>query len=274
MYRLPTSKQKHALVFSAIGLFLLLVVLLLALAMYFASSFGWFAQSTQADAQDLGSHLTEDTGAEIREFHVYKRDGLTHGAAEVSNSIPGDPLYYQQVSLTEYDTVFTDRNVDTPMIFKVIIDHVNTNFAGLTVTVTCPENTTNYLDEDNNLGNFLSNICAIRCGYGTAELNAETDPDEIYSGAVALLENSQPGSFASVNAQYQNTGKVNELTFTLGQYTAQNDTITVYLELSYNAELVDAYITQNGIEITSQSTAGNDIQDFVNDLSEFKFTYQ
>lgn len=245
--------------------FMLVLALLLSVVQ---STFAWVSLAKQVGLNGPSFSSEVIRGASIFSYEIYKRDGQTQGAQIVSSS--SNP---QAVSMTEYDTVFTDRNVDTPVILRVVLDPLPDNTTDIVVSVKC--STTTWKDSNGLLAPYLSNIGKFRCGYDkTGALDNEDNPDTVYMGARTLLENVTPISFAYVSGT-TNTKKDTDitLTFPVTNMVELNGKLTVYIEISYNSALVESYLDQHGINVDSPDSSLDDRIMFDNDVEPFFFSF-
>ena len=247
------------------------MVLLVAVSLVFAFiSFAWFSNN-----KDVGSTgwAIKSGGENIifsKTAKLLKRDTL-HGAMDVTDQA--------QLTLTEFDTVFEDRNVNTPMIIRTVISNLPVEEGEylpfmMSISTLHPVSDGDWLVERGGrmvLADFLSNIVEVRCAAGTPELDAKTDDNDIYAGAVELLAGTSEQTF--VTGLGGNYTKVNSLDFLIENYESTvfmedgRPCVVVYLEVNYNNALVFDYVEQHNI-ITEQ-THENDIISFDSDIQSF-----
>lgn len=258
---------------------LVVAALLLTMCVY---SYAWFSTNRTVSAGGMNISVQGYSGVTVDSFQVYKRDGSLDAARKVSDNL--NPV---SVEMTEYDTVFTDRNVNTPVIVRVLLTGVDGTQA-VRVTLDCPSD--HWKTENDILSNYMSNLIRVNCSLLPAldAYNPDTQPDDIYTGAISALS-SGAQRYASVTrtvtqgvVSYSNDAKITQISFTIGTdaiASALADTylntgeLAVYFELDYAAELVDAYITQHGIDVTSTGSVVNDMIDFTYDVGSFTFEY-
>lgn len=280
--------MKKKLILNVLPLLLLFLVFSSATAVW-----AWKSINYDLTQEKFKMEIAGSNGVSIHEYHIYKWSGATEKGEEVSNNLVGDPLYDVAVSLTEYDTIFTDRNVDTPLIVKVIIREVPDSSRKIRITATCPA--ANYESSEHTLKPYFSNICSIKFVLGDEEMNALTDPDDIFQTATAANnENNISYSYVTVTddeaTTVAGTPKVNTLTMDVEDYSTNIQTLTfiedgeevevedclvIYMQILYNPSLVDAYNLQNQLDVTQVdvSEIGMDLLDFPFDLSEMSFSY-
>ena len=244
------------------------------------ATYAWFAMNRRVDSEDMAMRIDGNTYASVNDYRIYKRIGSEDGkAVEVSSLSMQGP-----VEMTEYDTVFTDRNVDTPIIIKTTIevpvedeDGNPLNVTKVIMKATCPDGdwtTTN--TAAGTLKSNLSNIIRIRAIVGTSALNSLTDSTQIYYQSRAVLDTTAGQSFALSQhngAKYENVSKNTELAISMTGFASGQNLLTVYIELSYNEDQVASYIAQNGI-VVSADNGLQDIVEFPYDLLPFTFEYE
>ncbi|GEM_PF-5283916 len=240
-----------------------------------SGTYAWLKQNAAVSSSGLPYLLDDSRGISIQNVEIYKRDGK-EGARLVTEA--------DRIDMTEYDTIFTDRNVDTPIIYRIILDPVP---AGRDIkwTVQCLEVSRSWTDTgtaEGKMKQYYSNISAIKIGTGTAELNALTEPEAVYTGAIAHLAEdgvAASRSFATdrrtgdARNRYEHVSKVDELsdTVTVKSSDIHEGKLVLYMQLSYNPELVAS--AMEDYETGGSGTTLDEAVNYQNDMSAVRFEY-
>lgn len=238
-------------------------------------TYSWFAFNDTVQTTGMTISVKGADDIFIEEFHIYKRDQENNAIEEVSNNITDDPLYNKPISLNPYDTIIKERNVGTHIVISILVKNIQ---LGKSINISAFNN--NAISTENKyepLGNYLSNISGFRCRCGKSSDTIET--------AFSSFTNEEMNSFVSVSEiddgehEWENS-KLSTLTMTLSNYDdkvfyeegSTSPQLRVYIELSYNEELVTAYLNQNGSSTDFGSVLENEVH-FTNDLLPFLFEY-
>ncbi|MBO7079221.1 MAG: hypothetical protein J6W64_05375 [Bacilli bacterium] len=238
-------------------------------------TYSWFATNTKTDSSGMQIGVKGGEDIFIEECHIYKRNQENNAIEEVSNNVLDDPLYNKPISLNPYDTIIKERNVGTHIVISILVKNIQ---LGKTINITAFSN--NPISEEDKyepLSNYLSNICGFRCRCG--------EEDDTIEAAFGSFTNEEIQDFVSVDSAsdgthlWQNT-KASTLTMTLADYDDKaflvegdtNKRLRVYIEISYDEELVSAYLEQSGSSTDFGSVFTSEIH-FINDLLPFLFEY-
>jgi len=227
-------------------------------------TFSWMSQSTAGDVDQIDGTIESVKDLYISEYKVYRySDDEKAGILDESTNI----------TLSAYDTVFTDRNENNPLIIKIIMEGVTiTNGASFSITIDSTESL--YVDDtvaSPVINAALSNIIKINCAM-ISSLDTETDANTIYTTSKNFFADTtntyQSGQFVTINNS--TLSKTTSITLSFSGYTASNN-IVLYLELNYDDDLVNQFLqnTTGGTQITA-SAIGQEI-DFASDLSTLVF---
>lgn len=213
----------------------------------------------------------------IESYQIYKIDADNGSINKVSSN--EDP---QPIVMNEFDYVLTEKNYTTPIIIRIVVGHVVETKNGITIDMS----TENNLGETTPITNYASNICSIRAKYGNIYNNGVAiydDEFEEMEDVFSEFENDSSivyNSFLEVerNENEFANHKVLEKTITLGSFSnyvyEENDTkkIVFYLELTYNADLINEYNEQNAGALDSFEDLENNVP-FTYDLNSFILGY-
>jgi hypothetical protein len=102
-------------------------------------SFAWLALNRAADAEGIQMQMDAQSMS-ITNYDVYKYNSETN---EVDNITSDDTIY----ELEPYDSIFTERNVNTPLLLRVKRSGFPTESAAINFTVSCIDGHTNMSDD-------------------------------------------------------------------------------------------------------------------------------
>lgn len=221
-------------------------------------SFACFSNNQQVGAGGLQlgvdsyvSTITTQSG------YAFKYDGV-NGAMAID--LDG---YTEKIQMSEYDNIFTDRNINTPLIIRVEVDGVPNNPDDkITVNVPC---SSNYTDNGTNplsfvsgdtILSYLSNVIKIRIGCGLLiggnlvvdnyDPTQASDVPIIYEGARdhLITEDSTVVVGTFVNDSTKTKVKTISLDFPQSIYSAfitNTDELVFYIEVDYDNVLINSY---------------------------------
>ena len=238
-------------------------------------TYSWFAFNDTVEATGMQISVKGADDIFIEDFHIYKRNQENNAIEEVSNNVANDPLYNKPVSLNPYDSIIKERNVGTHIVISILVKNIQ-----LDRSINITAFTNNGIAEENKydaLANYLSNISGFRCRCGGESDTIET--------AFSSFTNETINSFVTVTEiddgehTWENS-KLTTLTMNLSNYNnnvfypegSTTPHLRVYIELSYNEDLVTAYLNQNGSSTDFGSVVSNEVH-FQNDLLPFLFEY-
>lgn len=247
----------HNKVLNRAMIVLLVLSILCALT---ATTYAWLRQNRVVDNNE-GMALKARNYSDMTTVicHALKYDGIQKASATL---IDEDG---ELIVMSEYDRVFTDRNVNTPMIVRIMMnipEEFDADTPGhLIINVPCVDE---YLDGVH-IGNSLSNVITVKAGLGlttsqTLDTVGSTDAAvqaakvDLYQGAVASLKAhpSASDSFVKVaSGSFMDFEKVNNLTLTVPysdyvghiQGSGAQRYIILYVEFDYDDTLIDNYMT-------------------------------
>ncbi len=157
--------------------------------LYFAGfSRGWFSTNTTVDANGFALQVEEDSSITTISTYAFRYDGM-YGAicVDVQNN--------SELTMSEYDVIFTDKNVNTPLFFRVVARGIpNSQNGSITVTIPCTttlysENSTIIEQGDSSIvQKVLSNIVTCKIGYGLV-LNGSRTVDNYIPVATTTSRN-------------------------------------------------------------------------------------
>ncbi|MBQ0099350.1 MAG: hypothetical protein KBS91_02245 [Firmicutes bacterium] len=217
---MENKNEQKKLISIVITLCSLFLALILAV-----STFAWMSMNRKLFITGANFTIGKNEDLGIYKIKILKREGADN-AKDVSGS--------GNVALTEYDTVFTDKNVNTSIMMRLELGglpikdgvyqpfHLRVKCGGADTFIQNMEgystdNVQEKEDEwvnsgavfqkdegatynqywqqsDGKFSQVLSNIIGIRCGLGNTTINALTDDNDIYTGAKEYLETPPVGA--------------------------------------------------------------------------------
>ena len=234
----------------------------LTMATLFTGTYAWFVAKTNAYTSGSAFKINSPANVDILSCYAVRYDGL-YGAIAIDIS-SGE----EKISMSEYDSVFLDRNVNTPLFLRMEITNFNTD-DDLTVSIPCfgPYKNGNLIRP------YLSNVVSARFTTGikvdgsvVADENSWTGNNvstaeviNSYKGMVSNIENTVGTPFVTVNT------KQNLITLTLPAEDVFDDdliitkkdaedndidVVVVYIAFDYHVtnevNLVSSYLASYG----------------------------
>ena len=152
-------------------------VTLFSLTTVFVATIAWFAMNKNTDGNGLNVSVSNDSGIQILSCYAVRYDG-NYGAIAV------DVLHgHKFITMSEYDYIFTDRNVNTPLFLRMEVSHFAAS-GDLEVTIPCSGS----YKTDNKINPYLSNVVSAKFLYGL-KANETLIPDN-YSWSGDNVQNS------------------------------------------------------------------------------------
>ena len=239
------------------------VICIFTLATTFTGTLAWFSSNRSVEATGLSVTVKKGSSIKLLSCYAIRYDG-NYGAL-ATNVMNGGA----SIAMSEYDYIFRDRNVNTPMFLRMGITNFDTS-NDLTVTIPC----TGGYKTDNKVEPYLSNVvsakfmCGIKSGNTVSvDNNTWTGDDVTTSAVVASYQGMLENAHDVIGTPYV-TGntKQNSITLTLPAATAfdpdfiiqrqdgnQNniDVIVAYIAFDYhvtgNINLVSSYLDSYGL---------------------------
>lgn len=231
-------------------------ILVLGLLIAFSSYvYGWFAFNSETYANEMGVAVMCDENS-INPISIYalKYDGIDGAVAIPINDEK------VEIQMSEYDCIFVDRNVNSPLIIRVEAEGFTNDQEDIVVKIPClSKYTTNEgmsLDTSegstDKISDFLSNVLVIKLGCtlkidgeyvrDSYDIEVEENVKTIFEGARDSLRESEiTGRFVT------NQTKVDtiELTLTPSDYQdcIVDGKLVFFVELDYSDELINDFLT-------------------------------
>lgn len=138
----------------------------------FAGTYAWFNMMTTHNSAFDGFSIVGTSNIEILSCYAVRYDGTT-GAIAI-NLTDGS----QSIAMSEYDSIFTDRNVNTPLFLRMEIAGFESD-KDLAITIPCSGA---YKNNDNEIEPYLSNVVCAKLMYGLKEGGSIVVDDHTWSG--------------------------------------------------------------------------------------------
>ena len=271
----------------------------LAFNMVIVTSFAWLTLNRKTAVDDIGMGLAVDDTSAVYEAYMYD---LEKGAGTDLNA-DGEKLNVTNIDLNQYDTIFKGQNKYTPVFAKIVLvrSEAMPRTGKVYITVDREEKSA---QGEGALTEFTSSIVRftgfiipdkadLDVGKDlSAEEYAEKYPEELYSfisdekrfKEVEGYTENKTNSKTFVNVIHDETNgththtKSTSLTIEV-EYTEndwyknadKNDTLNVYLYITYDPTLVNCYMEEHGGgEISLESN----LIFFNNDMKKINISYE
>ncbi len=238
------------------------VTICVAIITFSSIAYAWFAHNEQVEASGMQISVRYD-GSSISPTTIYalKFDGVNGAVAyEIDDEHP------VSVQMSEYDCIFTDRNINTPLIIRVEAEGLKDFDKFISVSIPCKANYTNNQssplqlntseDSTDEILNYLSNVLVVRLGCylkingerirDTFDPSNESDVVTIYEGSRdALLESDIRGKF--VGEENLKTKEINlEIPYdTFSPYLDDEGKLIFFIELDYEDGLISNFLSHS-----------------------------
>ena len=256
-----------------------ILIFVLTIAAGVSATFAWVSARRAVESRGARLIIKEVSDITNISCYVLKYDGI-----EKASSTLIEPGQSYQITMSEFDMVFRDKNVNTPLIIRLVVSDlpsdVSTNETGhFTINIPC---VSEYKNSEGHINGALSNVIAIKCGCGllidgnniadpygsTVESNEKV---AIFTGATTSIETNPASSGTYVTGSIEDRSKNDMITLTLPHSIYQNHiqnieydgqtkpAIILNIEFNYVTELVEEYVNSHGGFVSSN--------DFVSDIS-------
>ena len=261
-------------------------VTLFSLVTVFAATVAWFAMNDNTNGNGLSVSVARGSDIKLLSCYAVRYDG-NYGAVATDISAGKETI-----AMSEYDYIFTDRNVNTPLFLRMEISNFKTT-DDLLVTIPCRGD---YKDENNRVKPYLSNVVSAKFMRGlkvngsvvvdnyTWTGNNVTSADVVssYKGMLANAADSVGTPFVS-NGSKQNTisltlaaSVVFDEDFIVTRKDENNndiDVAVVYVELDYHVagsvNLVTEYLeSYNGSEHSLSFASDIEVVELINEAND------
>lgn len=159
--KLLGRKNLNIIAATSLSIFSLLAV--------FTGAYAWFVSKLNQSPESASFNIYHDDSA-ITTLSCYaiKYDGV-YGAM-ATKLVSGQE---HSVTMSEYDYIFQDKNINTPLFFRIEIDGFNTN---KDLEINIPASGSYLASGQNYIDNKLSNVVCAKFSYGL-KINGNVVPD-------------------------------------------------------------------------------------------------
>ena len=241
------------------------IMMVLTLGLIIAATYSWMAINKNVDSSGIDINLKPASTISRVSCYALKYDGIDKASfIELSDEV-------ERVSMSEYDTIFTDRNYYAALIIRVVINvsgDVATNANGkIKLVIPC---TGDYKDSNNKIINNISNVLEVRagCGLGSSKAKDEygntvnnSNKAAIFNGALEALNLNGTATDVFVKNGAKDTIVIevpqSEYSMYVPANTQASDTVSIVLNigLNYKDSLVNDYTTSNGADAREDFSA-------------------
>lgn len=253
---------------------ILIVVALLSVS---TLSYAWLTRNKELESQGQKMQI-EAQGVITESYKVYRYNNDTNHIDDITT----DTNIYEMAA---YDSIFTERNVNTPLLYEISLRNVPDVATMITVRLECSESTYTRVT---NAGGFTSNIVYSECaslstinvwansnGYSpvSAGYSDQADRDDKFDTIVSYF-NSVGTETKFVTSLSPSPVKSSVMEYNITATGDAQGKAVVYLIIDYDQELVsDQGIFEFGnIDISSQTIdLFRQYVPFVNDIVKITF---
>lgn len=204
------------------------------LATAFTGTLAWFTMNQEVSTTGMSVTVAATSSVNILSCYAVRYDG-NYGA--IAYDISGGN---SNVAMSEYDYIFTDRNVNTPLFLRIELTNFETN-KDLTVTIPC----TGAYKDGNHIEPYLSNVVSAQ--FLTGLKSGSSVVPDTYNWSGSEVHNSD------VVSAYQ--GMLAHASDNEGTPFVTGSTKKGTISLTLDANVVFA----NGFVQTKQDAQDNDI---------------
>ena len=223
------------------------ILMFLTLALGIISTYAWVISNKNVDS--IGFQVSSEKSSSLKTLSVYalKYDGVDGASyTEITDGTT--------VSMSEYDTIFTDRNVHSPLVLRIIFSVPSVLINDHSEILLKFPATGSYMNGTKVINN-LSNVVSISAGCGISSNKVKdtygTTVDDnnkvtLFDGILEGLENS------TITGKYVTTSKASEIDLILPYsefsiYVPENNqeervNVVINIKIEYDADLINAYL--------------------------------
>ncbi len=259
-----------------------------------SASFAWMNVNKGIESRNIA--ITVEPVSDVTTISCYalRYDGSLGAVCYKIGEGPGEVL---DVTMTEFDRIFRDRVVNTPLIYVLELGHVPNNAGNyISLKVPCTEKfilpsggvaTNDYTDTGAQFAiqDYISNIISVKVGCGgritepTATLNTRVENNvNIFNTQMEAFRNvtsgEKIGEFVSVDKSgaspvYSKTSSVmlrlSQSEYGQSVFTAADEGggtsnhLTLYIQFDYDEAMMDEYISHMPNDLDTDITFENDL---------------
>ena len=266
------SKYKK-LIPQAVLLLFILAAATSAVIKFGMSSLGWFAQNKNVESDNMQISMFSDKRSSFTEYDAFKDDFPTAQGNKIPGTMESDGSLHLDIVMNDYDTIFTFRNLDAPLIIRFKLEggyYEEGKKLHLGLYRHDPtERPTDTSAHPNASDIYLSDVVFIQCAViNTIVIPEDATPNEIYNDAKAYFE-SGDGTTAYKAYFVDNSANPDENvvstteTITNAISKPANSDIFVYFYINYDSALISDAIQHQGAQaLTSVIPLYSDVYQF------------
>ena len=255
--------MKGRIIFLSIGIFLTLSLSILA-------TYAWITSNKNVSGSGIDVNVKPASSITSTSCYALKYDGITKASFVQLGDSDTD------ITMSEYDTIFKDRNVNTPLIIRLVLLVPKGLILNQNNCISLKFPCSDTYKENNKVINELSNVAIVKCGCGLTSSKTK-DPYhnlvdasnrvELFNGAVEALDtaNTATANFFNGSGSSKTKASQAELKLYYSDYSmyipdnvneVENIEIIINIEINYDSTLIKEYTDSYGsAEANSDFTA-------------------
>lgn len=253
-----TGKYKKLIPQAALLVFMV-AALTSAIVMFGMTSLGWFAQNRDVTGDGMSVEVYADRKSGFTEYDAFKYDFTTAQGIKIPGTVEDDGTLHLDMVMNDYDTIFTFRNIDAPLIIRFKLEGGSYEEGeklrlGL-YRYNPTERPTNTTTHPNQNDVYLSDVVFIQCAViNTSVISENASPDTIYQSAKNFFENGAGLSVYKAyfvdNSSNQTDENVVSTTETITNAISKpnNEDLFVYFYINYDISLITTALQNQGAQ--------------------------
>ncbi|MBP5343287.1 hypothetical protein J6Y73_05120 [bacterium] len=157
--------RKKKLTSAIVSLSFAFLITVLSILFFTDYTLGWFSENKKVASNGFVIQTEKNSQVTTLSTYAFRYDGM-YGAI----CIPIEDN--TEIAMSEYDVIFTDKNVNTPLFFRVVARGVPSTGGSITVTIPCTTPTyslnsaVSTFNDGKNTLDVLSNLVTCKLGFG------------------------------------------------------------------------------------------------------------
>jgi len=246
-------------------------IALLCASLLFGGTYAWYSNYHQLEVSGEAIQL-DYTGAAVSSFIIYKYDQDTGLYEEYTE----EEYSAKALNMTPYDSIFFDRNVNTPLIFQI---ELTGDFTGKTPDITMQVTSSSKYWRDYDTSNLVY-IKATEFHNVFPQGSAPVSVKDKYTGIINYFAKiEQESKFIKANPDFNTLIEDSEdnpkyINTNIANFNVNNKTqcttnkMTIYCIFDYDAELVENQEIANFNEIEIHD---NEYVNYYSDITGMRF---
>ncbi|MBP5550429.1 MAG: hypothetical protein J6X93_00065 [Bacilli bacterium] len=236
------------------------ICIFLALSLTILATYSWIAPNKNVGGNGIDINVKPASSITSTTCYALKYDGITKASYVLLDDEE------EAITMSEYDTIFTDRNVNTPLIIRIVLLVPKGLAMDQNTYISLKFPCSNTYKENNKVANKLSNVAIVKCGCGlTSSKVKDTYGNEvnnnnkisIFNGAIEALETNDAitDNFFDGTGNSKTKASLAELKLHYSDYSMyipndvsniDNVEIIINIEINYDPALIGEYINSYG----------------------------